>query len=585
MIPNDDPSSEGHRAGRWLAAAGITALLLVPRWLSIYSESINWDEFAMLERAERTLRAGEVVGGGRPGLVTLMLTPFVRDCVDAVATAANARVLWFILTLAYLCGVFFLVRNWFRFSLRNERGCFEGAAAVTLLAFLPSFVAWSVQVRSDQAALAAASWAGVCLLSGRIRNAVLGGVLFGVAALCSQKALYPAALCGLLWATAVASRLQRTDGISCRMEIVARARQAIILGLVTSVTIAAYLHFVPKAAALAGTAAVNSTWEEMRWVRQRVGYSAYVNEARQAPLHALLLVALISVTVRAAIRRAGPDLFLLATCWAVIVLGLVVIVFHGSSYPYFLMTAGLFPAVAFGLAAGHEAGLLGSGRKMIIAAAFATMALGSAPVTLQMLGGSQKDQRDTTRWLRASGLDAYSGFQGDGALICQADPDPVRGILPFQILKRAERSPSAFDDFIQEFRSKPVAYVIDAPRLYHFPANVRQFWLDHYQWYHGSVWVAGFGIAADTADDTIDVIVPGRYRWIPYPRKNGAALIVEGQTIQAGSAAPLDTGVKRVSTRPSGTSGILVLALNAPSGNVVYPFIDPVQVDRLVGVR
>ncbi len=104
----------------------------------------------MLERAERTLRAGEVVGGGRPGLVTLMLTPFVRDCVDAVATAANARVLWFILTLAYLCGVFFLVRNWFRFSLRNERGCFEGAAAVTLLAFLPSFVAWSVQVRSDQ---------------------------------------------------------------------------------------------------------------------------------------------------------------------------------------------------------------------------------------------------------------------------------------------------------------------------------------------------------------------------------------------------------------------------------------------------
>jgi hypothetical protein len=127
--------------------------------------------------------------------------------------------------------------------------------------------------------------------------------------------------------------------------------------------------------------------------------------------------------------------------------------------------------------------------------------------------------------------------------------------------------------------------VIDAPRLYHFPVNVRQFWLDHYQWYHGSVWVAGFRIAGDAPYESIDLIVPGRYRWIPYPRVNDAVLIVDGQTIQAGNAAILDIGVKRVSTWPSGTSGILVLALDAPSGNVVYPFIDPVQVDRLVGVR
>jgi hypothetical protein len=441
MLPDDISLREGRRAARWLAAAGLVALLLVPRWLSIFTESINWDEFMMLERAELTLRAGEVVGGGRPGLVTLMLTPFVRNCVDTVATATSARILWFFLTLAYLCGVFFLVRNWFRFSLRNERGLLESAAAVSLLAFLPSFVAWSVQVRSDQAALAAATWGGVCLLSLRVRNAVLAGMLFGLAALCSQKALYPAALCGLLWATAVATRLQRSEGIPSRVHVVAHARQAIILGLVASLTIAAYLYFVPKASALAGTAALSSAWEEMRWVRQRVGYSAYVNEARQAPLHVLLLVALIAVTVRATVRRAGQDLFLLATCWAVLVLGVPVVAFHGSGYPYFLMTAGLFPAVAFGLAAGHEAGLLGSGRKVIVAAAFVTMAASSLPVTLQMLNGAQADQRDTTRWIKASGLDTYSGFQGDGALICQADPDPVRGILPFQILKRTERSP------------------------------------------------------------------------------------------------------------------------------------------------
>ena len=186
-------------------AAGLAAVLLallVPRWISIFTESINWDEFTMLARVDRTLRLGDVDGGGRPGLVTLILTPFLRHCVDAITTAVRARILWQLITLAYLCGVFFLVRNWFRFSRRPENGYLEGAAAVALLAFLPAFVAWSVQVRSDQAALAAAVWGGVCLLSERRRLAVVAGLLFGLALLCTQKAVYPAALCGLLWAMA-----------------------------------------------------------------------------------------------------------------------------------------------------------------------------------------------------------------------------------------------------------------------------------------------------------------------------------------------------------------------------------------------
>lgn len=176
------PAEIATSPSRWAMAAGLAAVLLallVPRWISIFTESINWDEFVMLARAERTLRVGEIVGEGRPGLVTLMLTPFLRHCVDAITTAVRARILWQLITLAYLCGVFFLVRNWFRFSRRPETGYLEGAAAVALLAFLPAFVAWSVQVRSDQAALAAAVWGGACLLSERRRVAVLAGLLSG----------------------------------------------------------------------------------------------------------------------------------------------------------------------------------------------------------------------------------------------------------------------------------------------------------------------------------------------------------------------------------------------------------------------
>ncbi len=69
------------KAVLWVA---VLLLFLLPRFASVFTESINWDEFVMLARAERTLQLGEVVGGGRPGLVTIVLTPFLRGCVDTI---------------------------------------------------------------------------------------------------------------------------------------------------------------------------------------------------------------------------------------------------------------------------------------------------------------------------------------------------------------------------------------------------------------------------------------------------------------------------------------------------------------------
>jgi hypothetical protein len=81
------------------------------------------------------------------------------------------------------------------------------------------------------------------------------------------------------------------------------------------------------------------------------------------------------------------------------------------------------------------------------------------------------------------------------------------------------------------------------------------------------------------------VIVPSQYRWVPFSRKQPATLEVDGQTIGAGSTAPITVGRHPVTTRPAGVGGILVLAIDLPAGGEVYRFIDPHQLDRLSGVR
>jgi hypothetical protein len=554
-------------------------LLLLPRWVAIFTEAINWDEFTMLARVDQSLRTGGVLGGGRPGLVTLILIPFVRNCVDSVSAAVHARMLWFVITAAYLCGVFFLVRNWFRFAGRGESGRFEGAVAVALLAFLPAFVTWSMQVRSDQAALAAAVWGGVCLLSERRHAALLTGVLFGLAILCSQKAVYPAALCGLMWVAAVVGRLQLPGPASHRSELTARAVQITLVVAGSATTLAAYAYLVPAASGLVEKGTVMSAWQEMQTARARVGYHAYALEATRAPLHLLLVVSLLVASARAFLGRTNGKQLLLVTCWAILLLGTVIVVVHGSSYPYFIMTAGLFPAVALGLSSGHLASFLRERRSMIVALALVALILGSARITLELLDGTQANQRDTLRWLKSSGLGEYQGFQVDGALICLSDVGTMRPLS--HELNMGQMSSQSFDDFVEELRRRPVAYVLDAEGLLQFPGKVRRFWSEHYLWYYGSVSVAGFKVSPEWHQSSIDVFVPGIYRWVPAPPIRAASLEIDGSPVAAGRKVSISVGRHHVSTHPAGAAGTLVLAIPRPVANEIYSFIDARQIDRL----
>ena len=181
------------------------------------------------------------------------------------------------MTVAYLVGVYFLVRRWFVHAGRTHEGQMQGLLAVALLAFLPAFVTWSIQV-TDQPALAAAVWGGVLMLSTSYRRAALGGALFAVALLCTQKALYVIGLCGVLYATASAARIWPVS-TATRPELVLVLRRLACAGAGMIMVLGTYVLLVPETAGLASGGAVAAGLEAMNWTRARQGYRIYTVHA------------------------------------------------------------------------------------------------------------------------------------------------------------------------------------------------------------------------------------------------------------------------------------------------------------------
>jgi hypothetical protein len=125
------------------------------RSASIYTESVNWDEFNLVHNAAWTLQSNELHAGGRAGLAVLTLLPFVADCENEITVVRRARVLWMLFTLAGLCGFGLLLR---RLSPNSRRRNADALLGVSLLALVPDFLVWSIQIRADQFAIAATIW-------------------------------------------------------------------------------------------------------------------------------------------------------------------------------------------------------------------------------------------------------------------------------------------------------------------------------------------------------------------------------------------------------------------------------------------
>ena len=585
-----------HESQRLLRMPGwaLIVVVVVALWfvtthfIHVFTEVINWDEFAMLERAERTWRFGKVIGDGRPGLISIALMPFVSNCVDAARSVVNARILWQGITLGYLVGVYFLVRRWFSFAGRPDEGKAEGLLSVALLAFLPAFVTWSVQVRSDQAALAALTWAGVLLMSVGPLSAVASGSLIAVGLLCTQKSLYVLGICGVLFATAVAARLQLTPDRSRAIVKECFGRLSLV-ALSAAMVVAIYVLVVPEATNVTDRSMILGALDTMQYSRRSQGFRIYTVHLDRLIVHWALFVALVFSTIRA---LRNPDRFdspLVACSWLLLLLGFIVILVHGSSFPYFLMTAGLFPALALGMTAGQTIGRLGQSAWPAVAALLVMSALQSARESLEMFYDTQWEQRETLRLTFDTPLRSRRGYQMEGALLCTHDPQPFPIMFSPNIWQRFYGSPASAQneqDFMREFRERPVTYIVESYRLVQLPEKVRAFLSAHYIWYARSLYIAGYNIDGSVSPRTVDVIVPGKYRWDADPEFVGSTLLVGGRLLGSGDTVELDTGVHEVATAGKSMRGQLILAdLPRPQRDGYAAFYHHRQIAQLGGYR
>jgi hypothetical protein len=569
-----------YSARRILFIAAISILVLAGIFVRIcivFTEAINWDEFALLARADRALRLGDLAGGGRPGLATLVLEAFVDGCTNPVIAVRNARLAWLSFTLAYFAGLTALVYRWLLRTQIPTRAAEAAIVSVALLAYLPSFVLWSVQVRTDQPAIAFATWGGYFLLGAGSIAGPLAGLLFAIGILFSQKALYVVGLSLWLYVASVyfsPSVDRYRAGRDALLQVALAA--AFCAGAV-----ALFMTVFPQSARLASANVISASWDTMDWVRERFGYRAYTREVLKAPLHTFAAIVAIAVLVAGVVRGRREAVVIGCTVAGIATLGVVVALVHGSTFPYFLMTVGMFPCVAIGLTWALITDRLPDSRSTIFLLGLAALALAVAPQQADMLSGYQRQQLVAFDWIGASSLGKTRGYQVEAALFCAKDPNPIPGMFSQQIAKRSEQSPVAFQEFLREFRTRPVAFVVDSYRMDEFPDYVRAFWEAHYVRVFGPVYVTGFDLPRLLTSGSVDVLVEGDYRWHGNKNSSDPSVRIAGITIEQGSLVHLTRGT-HVWSKTAPTWGRLTLDVDlAPPSSEVYSLYDQRQVRRL----
>ena len=357
----------------------------------VFTENINGDEFILLARARDTFLAGQISSGGRPGLGTIVLIPFVQTCSDAIASVRAARVMWTVFGVLILTGFWMTLRYLFA---GRETGAVDALIGVTLLALTPGFLRYSIQVRTDQPAVAFGILAASALLASRhrLRWALAAGLLFGFGYLFSQKLLYVGALAGLL---AVADVLLAKD-LVLRREF--KRFSAAVLTFLFSV--AAYHAVIPLLFEPSTPLNVAAQMSDFRYYNEVIGYYFYKLMAVELIPYAILAGLAFAGSMKL-IRRGGREdrLSLLLACLMAF-LGVMVAWFHAGRFPYFWITLGLFPAVA--LATAFPAIRAASKEKSIptfwLRTAFAVMGLFALLEAAYLSVDSQEIQSDSLRY-------------------------------------------------------------------------------------------------------------------------------------------------------------------------------------------
>jgi hypothetical protein len=580
--------ARGARATPWLAAAAL-ALLLALRLLAVHTASIHWDEFALLHLADLTQATGEFESGGRGGLATALLLPFVRDCDDEVAVVRRARLLWTAFTALFLAGLAVCVAQ---LAPERRRRWRDAGLALALLALVPAFLESSLQVRTDQLALAGGAWGAAALLASRRRPllALAAGACLGLGFLGTQKLVYLAGLAALL----AAGQLALLRELAPRRE----ALRALLCLLGVAAALAAFsawtdLRFgAPGAAAMAAAAdargAANGEpglpdqlargFSLFAFYRHTIGYSEYRALLPQLAPHALLLLGLAAASLRR-LRGGAGDGRRLGLAWAVLALGAGVGLFHAAAFGYFWMTLGVFPAVALALALPEVLALPflrePRPRRLALAGLAALLALPATLALAELSSDTQAVQRESLAFVhRNFGRDTV-GFHPESALFCQAGAQPLPTYFSQHIYSRfasdAGLSERNQRRLLRTFRETPVVFLLQSFRLNQFPVDVRRFWDEHYQPYRASVFVAGQRLAGERgAAREFELIVPGPYRWLPAGGRQGIA--IDGRRLAPGEVVELGRGRYRAEFLDDVAAGMLVLALAEPPGEAPQRF-------------
>lgn len=549
----------------YLACASLLVALLAAHIASVFTENINVDEFVLLARAADTLATGQLQSGGRPGLATLILLPFVRECADAVDAIRGARLLWVGFTIALVSGLWFLLAALLRVPRRSMQ---DAGLGIALLVFVPAFLRFSLQVRTDQPAIALGLWGGVALIASRRSApwALVAGFAYGMGFLFSQKLIYVAALTALL---ALGDLFLRSE-FEFRRELT-RFFLCAAGGLAVLLSYKALLPLLFEPASLQSVAGGMSTFAHYR---AEIGFFYYAMMLPTLFAHFGLLLLLLYATVRAG-RRDDAPWRTLALAWAIVTLGSAVMLFHAGAFPYFWMTLGLFPAaaIAVGLEPIRQAFPRQQVWRILAGSVWALLVIQATITQAGLLQDTQGIQKESLAFIdRNFGAD-QEGFQPERALFCRDTPDPFPTFLEGPALNRywgPERDGLA-QELISEFRRRPVVFMLDSFRLYWFPPEIQDFWNSNYELYYQSVWIPRLTLAGPRGSRrSLEVIVPGAYRW---QHGDGRPdLRLAGRPIANGDTVRLKAGAYDVELLQSIESGSLVFAVAEPPRQPDGPF-------------
>jgi hypothetical protein len=553
---------------RSLAAVALLFFVAL-RFAAIPRAAFNWDEFALFDGVARTLQDGVLRGGGRPGLTQLIVMPLVEACSSEAQVAQLARGLWVLITLGYLGGVFALLLELFR---DRPQRLHDACLGVALLGLVPAFLEWSLQVRTDQIALAGAAWGSAALLRSE-RNpglALIAGLAFGIGWLSSQKLAYGAALGGTL----ALGKLLLAGRFTLPREgwraALAIAGFGTVLLCFRALVMALFaLPETHAARQLLGTQLASVHEHAFPFYRGTIGYSQYVAMLPTLMPHLGLGVGLAAAGVMA--WRRGHALGWVALALCVLGLGTGVALYHAAAFAYFWMTLGLFPAVAGAIAVGEiRESLLARHPGLLRASAAAlwlALLLPAGVETALLLRDTQAVQRESLAFVHRNFAPEHEGFHPEGGLFCR--PPQASGVWfsqriyrEFESSERAQRTAS----MQQFFRNKPVHYLVESFRLNQFPVELRRFWAEHYQPYRESVFVAGRRLEGEAS---FELLVSGPYRWIPFDGRGRAE--VDGKTLEPGGVAVLAAGEHQAALLP-GIRGLLVLSLEEAPGPAPLSF-------------